>query len=172
LLESSTHIARNKEDNFFKKTAWLFTLSLLATYITFSLNSCDNTAGQSTANIPKAPVNITIDLNLPSYMHLASPGSYMYLEGGVTGVILVHDFDDAWYAFERACPYDPLNDCSRIWGDSVELNLRCGKFVNGKFTSCCDSKFNFAGFPLQGKARTRLAQYYVDRSSNIIQIVN
>lgn len=172
MTASNAHIAQKNEARFFKKSIWLLALTALAAYITFSLNSCDNTAGQSTANIPKAPVNITIDLNLPSYMHLAAPGSYMYLEGGVTGVILVHDFDDAWYAYERACPYEPLNDCSRIWGDSVELDLRCGKFVNGKFTSCCDSKFNFAGMPMQGKARTRLAQYFVDRSGNIVQIIN
>lgn len=156
----------------FLKAALLLVITLAFASLSFLLNACDNTGGQSTSSIPKAPVNITIDLNLPSYMHLASPGSYMYLEGGVTGVILVHDFDDTWYAFERACPYQPLDDCSRIWGDSVELNLRCGKFVDGKFQSCCDSKFNFGGMPMQGKARTRLAQYYVDRSANIVQIIN
>lgn len=134
-------------------------------------SSCNDSA-QVTQAIPKGPVNINIDLNLPSYMHLANVGTHAYLEGGVKGVLLIHDYDDQWYAFERACAFEPTSGCSMIWADSIEIQLMCGSFIGGDFVKCCDSRYTYAGFPLQGPARGRLAQYIVQRSANQVLIYN
>jgi hypothetical protein len=155
-----------------KKSKILTALLAIATMAGMLLvSSCDSN-NQRIENIPKGPVNITIDLNLPSYQHLWGPGTYAYLEGGVNGVILTHDFDGTWYAFERTCAFEPLGNCAQIWGDSIEMNLRCGKWNNNEFSSCCGSAFMLNGFPIKGKARSRLAPYFVSQSANIVQIVN
>ncbi len=153
-----------------KNIALSTAVTLLITGL-LSLFACDSN-NQRIENIPKGPVNISIDLNLPSYQHLWGPGTYAYLEGGINGVILTHDFDGAWYAFERTCSFEPLGNCAQIWGDSIEMNLRCGKWNNGQFSSCCGSAFMLSGFPIKGKARARLATYFVTQSANIVQIVN
>ncbi|MFM1898081.1 MAG: hypothetical protein RL577_321, partial [Bacteroidota bacterium] len=115
----------------------IFGLIALCLCIVGAGSSCNDSA-QVTQAIPKGPVNINIDLNLPSYMHLANVGTHAYLEGGVKGVLLVHDYDDQWYAFERGCAFEPTSSCSMIWADSIEIQLMCGSFIGGDFVKCCD----------------------------------
>lgn len=125
---------------------------------------------KSTEIIPTAPVNQTIDLSLPAYYYMVNPGNVLYLTGGVKGVILVHDFDDNWYAFERTCGYQPLNNCSQIWYDTTSLNFRCGTYTGNVFTKCCDSKYFFNGLPAAGPSVTRLASYRLQKSGNVITV--
>lgn len=135
------------------------------------LHSC-NDGNRVTEQIPTGPVNINIDLNLPAYMNLSNPGSHGYFEGGVKGVVVVHDYDDTWYAFERGCAFEPLSTCSKIWVDSVSIQLQCGTPTSTGFQPCCSSKFTYAGFPLQGEARGRLARYQIQRNGNAIMVYN
>lgn len=126
----------------------------------------------ATENIPTGPVSLTIDLNLPSNTHLNSVGNFSYFTGGIKGVIVIHDFDDNWYAFERTCAFEPLNECSKIWMDTQSLQLKCGGYLSGKFQNCCDSKYIFNGFPVKGPARGRLAQYKLQINGNIVYVYN
>lgn len=125
-----------------------------------------------TENIPTGPVNLTIDLNLPSNVHLNTVGNFSYFDGGVRGVLLIHDYDDNWYAFERTCSFQPLDPCARVWIDSANLQIKCGTYSGNQFTSCCQSSFIFSGFPIKGPAKGRLAQYKVQRNSNLLYIYN
>lgn len=125
-----------------------------------------------TESIPTAPVNLTIDLNLPSNQHLTVVGGFGYYTGGVKGVLVIHDYDDNWYAFERTCAYQPMNECSNIWVDSQSLQLKCGTYLGNTFNPCCDSRFLFNGFPTAGPAKGRLAQYKIQKNSNLLLIYN
>ena len=135
------------------------------------LFSCDDSQ-QVTENIPRGLVNTALDLNLASNMHLNNVGTFSYIEGGVRGVLVIHDYDDQWYAFERTCAYQPTNTCSHIWVDSINIQLKCGNYVNGKFEPCCESTYMFSGFPSKGPAAGRLAQYYISRNGNLLQVYN
>lgn len=139
----------------------------LASTLAVLYAGCSKKSGES---IPTAPVNLTIDLNLPSYYHLNNPGTSVYLTGGVKGVILIHDFDNNWYAFERTCGYQPLNTCSQIWLDSTELKLKCGTYSGNTFTKCCDSKYYFNGLPAGGPTVTKLQAYRIQKTGNTITI--
>jgi len=135
------------------------------------LFSCDDSQ-QVTENIPRGLVNTALDLNLASNMHLNNVGTFSYIDGGVRGVLVIHDYDDQWYAFERTCAYQPTNTCSHIWVDSINIQLKCGNYVNGKFEPCCESTYMFSGFPSKGPAAGRLAQYYISRNGNLLQVYN
>ena len=102
----------------------LFYLLIVASAGLLSLIECDDT-NQTTEQIPTGPVNINIDLNLPAYMHLANPGSHAYFDGGVKGVLVIHDYEDNWFAFERGCAFEPLSACARVWADSINIQLQC-----------------------------------------------
>ena len=109
-----------------KKDFTLMNKSVLRTFSFFliflTISGCDKSR-RVTENIPKGLVNLIIDLDLPSYMHLSNVGTHAYFDGGVRGVLVIHDFDDQWYAFERTCAYQPSNQCSNIWVDSVNIQL-------------------------------------------------
>ena len=144
-------------------------LSLLCSIM--ALIACDDSR-QVTENIPRGLVNTVLDLNLASNMHLNNVGTFSYIEGGVRGVLVIHDYDDQWYAFERTCAYQPTNACSHIWVDSINIQLKCGNYVSGKFEPCCESTYMFSGFPSKGPAAGRLAQYFISRNANILQVYN
>ena len=144
-------------------------LSLLCSIM--ALIACDDSR-QVTENIPRGLVNTVLDLNLASNMHLNNVGTFSYIEGGVRGVLVIHDYDDQWYAFKRTCAYQPTNACSHIWVDSINIQLKCGNYVSGKFEPCCESTYMFSGFPSKGPAAGRLAQYFISRNANILQVYN
>jgi hypothetical protein len=145
-------------------------LLILAVFALSQSGSCSKKARPE--QIPTGPVNLSIDLNLPSNQKLLTIGSYGYFQGGIKGILVVHDFDDQWYAFERTCAWQPLNACSIVWADSLNLNLKCGSYVGNKFTNCCESLFSFNGYPSKGPAIGRLAQYQIQRSGNLIYVYN
>lgn len=122
--------------------------------------------------IQDVPVNITINMALPSYVHLLDPGTHVFEDGGVKGVVIVHHTDDQFYAFDRTCSYRPNDDCSRIEVDSSVLVFRCGKTEAGGFIKCCDSRFWMDGEVLNGPATFGLKHYRVLRSGNILSVKN
>lgn len=143
-------------------------------FLTFSflIVGC-NDSQQVTENIPRGLINAYIDLNLASYQHLNNVGTHAYIEGGVKGVLIIHDYDDQWYAFERTCAYNPTKNCSQIWVDSINIQLMCGQYSNpSTFNECCESKYTYSGFPIKGPSQGRLAQYYISRTGNVLQVYN
>jgi hypothetical protein len=82
--------------------------------------------------VPDVYVDFYINIEDPVYSSVKIPGNYLYLKGGVNGIILYHTVDDRYKAFERTCTYDP--DCGIV---SVKED---------KFTAvdsvCCGSEFS------------------------------
>jgi hypothetical protein len=154
------------------KRIWLSTLLIIVTLSTTLIFGGCNPSNQTTEKIPTGPVNLNIDLNLSSYMNLANPGAYMYFDGGVKGVLVIHDYDDNWYAFERGCAFQPLDACAKVWVDSISIQIQCGTPTGTGFQPCCNSKYSFNGFPLEGPTKGRLARYQIQRSANIISVYN
>lgn len=105
-------------------------------------------------------------------MNLANPGNHIYCEGGIKGVVVVHDYDDNWYAFERGCAYQPISDCAKIWVDSINIQFHCGTPTKTGFQPCCNSKYTYNGYPVEGEARGRLAQYKIQRNGNSVIVYN
>jgi hypothetical protein len=142
----------------------------LAACLLLLLGNCRS--NNVTEAIPTGPVNITLDLNLLDNQHLIVPGSFTYAEGGVKGVLIIHDYDDTWHAYERTCAWQPLNACSQIWVDTQAFQLKCGTPGSGGFNKCCESRYMFNGLPLNGPAGGSLARYNVSRSGNLLLIYN
>lgn len=122
--------------------------------------------------IQNVPVNITINMALPSYNHLLNPGSFVYEPGGVKGVVVVHHTDDAYYAFDRNCSFQPNNACSKIEVDSSVLIFRCGETTDSGFVKCCNSRFFMDGQVLDGSASFGLKHYQVIKTGNLLNIKN
>jgi hypothetical protein len=63
--------------------------------------------------IPNVYVNITLDLNKPDYSTLSGIGNYVYITGGVSGIVVYRDGLNEFVAYDRACPHDP--ECGRVY---------------------------------------------------------
>lgn len=144
--------------------AFLFTLLVLP--------SCKDNTPTGQVFIPDVPVNITVNTDLPLHFHLKNPGQYSYLEGGNRGVLLIHNFDNQYYALERTCTFESDASCAVIHVDSSNFQLRCGGYAKGEWTPCCASKFAFDGNVLEAPARFPLRQYSVFVNGGLITVRN
>ena len=69
---------------------------------------CNN---QNQHPVPFVPVDITIDIQLPSYSNLQGVGGWTYLNGGSRGIIVYRKAIDEFVAFDRHAPSDPEGSC-------------------------------------------------------------
>ena len=147
--------------------------SILICLLVLGFSCAKNSDNTNPEPIDNVPVSITVNLNLPSNFHLQNVGSFVFLTGGVKGVVLVHHTDDNFYAFDRACSYQPNSvSCSKLEVDSSFLQFRCGQTTTKGFQKCCDSRFFFDGSVSQSPARFPLKQYNITKSGNTIFISN
>mgnify|MGYP001478189930 CR=1 FL=1 len=110
-------------------------------------------------------VNEFIDLSLPIYSDITTPGNSIFIEGGVEGIIIYRGFGQDYKVYDRNCSYEPSLTCSYI--DSVNSGIAyCG---------CCTSAFLISntGEPINAPALLPLKEYtWSLNSSNILHIFN
>lgn len=128
----------------------------------------------NTGSIPQVNVSLQIDLNDPSYLALNPFGGYVYIENhGNRGLIIFHNYDDTYSAFDRICSFEPSSACARVEVESGGLFFHCGATnEQGDFEECCGSKFDLQGFVLDGVATFPLQQYLVVRNGNLLSVRN
>lgn len=149
-----------------------FIVCLFVVVIGFGSPSCNDEEITSNCYLPAAAVSQTINTDLPTNFHLKSLGAYIYLPGGNKGIILIHNFDDQFVAVERACTYNPDEECARIYVDSVNLLLRCGSFNDTIWEPCCASQFEYDGTLRSRPARCPLRPYGVSENGSTLTIFN
>jgi hypothetical protein len=72
-------------------------------------SKCSN---QNQHPVPYVPVDVTINLQLPSYSELQGVGGWAYVNGGSRGIIVYRKNIDQFVAFDRHSPADPDGTCS------------------------------------------------------------
>jgi nitrite reductase/ring-hydroxylating ferredoxin subunit len=122
--------------------------------------------------VPEVAVNATLNLNLPEYFHLQNIGQHLTLDAGNRGILVIHNYDDAFYAVERTCTYLSDRECSFIQVDSLNLQLRCGTYADTGFVQCCTSLFQLDGRLVNGPAQCNLKTYRTSFSGNVLNIGN
>ncbi len=111
------------------------------------LNSCK----ENNYPIPDVPVNLSINLDLPSYSPLNSPGGYAYVNGGSRGIIVYRNFDE-FVALDRHSTYNSTDSCA-----IVDVNpMNTFELID----TCSGSTFSMlSGVVLQGPAQFGLRRY-------------
>jgi hypothetical protein len=71
-----------------------------------------NCKQQNQHPVPFVPVDVTIDIQLPSYSDLQGVGGWTYLNGGSRGIIVYRRGIDDFVAFDRHSPADVNGTCS------------------------------------------------------------
>lgn len=114
--------------------------------------------------VPLTQVDISINVNNPSYADLAVPGGWLYLSGGSMGILVYRSTPESFVALDRHCPYQPADLC-RIFVDESEIIARD--------TLCCGSAFLITdGSVVQGPAALSLQRYNTTFNGTILRIYN
>jgi len=114
--------------------------------------------------IPYVYVDFVIYLDLPEFTELKIPGNYLYVTGGVKGIVMYCEFTDSYKAYERCCPYEPSNANAILDVDSTGLFLECRH---------CDSKFMLLdGSVINGPTKYPLAQYATYLEGTALYVYN
>lgn len=101
--------------------------------------------------IPNVPVNITINLDLPSYQPLNSPGGYVYTNGGSRGIVVYRNFDE-FVALDRHSTYNSQDECAIVSVNPDNLFEL--------LDTCSGSRFSIInGAALAGPAKFGLKRY-------------
>lgn len=113
--------------------------------------------------IPFTFVNEDINLTNLQYLSLQNIGGYVYYQAGYRGIIIYHEGNGVYRAFERACSFDPRSSCEPVTVDESSLFLT---------HECCNSSFNFNGNPMSGPASVDLLKYAVFIDGTYLKIRN
>lgn len=101
--------------------------------------------------IPNVPVNIIINLDLPSYQSLNAPGGYVYTNGGSRGIVIYRNFDE-FIALDRHSTHNSDDPCAIV-------NVNPDNFFE-LIDTCSGSKFSImSGVVLEGPAKYGLKRY-------------
>ena len=113
--------------------------------------------------IQNVVVDINLNLTLPEFSDLQTVGNYVFITGGVKGIIVYHQGFDSYKTYDRNCSFEPSLSCARI--DSVNSSIAICK--------CCNSKFLLSdGTPFDGPALLPLKQYQNNLSEDFLYIYN
>lgn len=120
---------------------------IIQLFLVLLLSSCK----ESEYPIPNVPVNQNINLDLPSYAPLNSPGGYAYVEGGSRGIVVYRNFDE-FIALDRHSTYESYKECAIVEvnpDNSFEL-----------IDTCSGSTFSIiSGVVISGPAQYGLKRY-------------
>ncbi len=91
--------------------------------------------------VPYVPVNITIDIGLPSFFPLTVPSGWVYITGGSRGIIIYRKTESEFVAIERHSTFEVEKQCAvAVLSDGIILDDPCsdsqwlimdGSIVNG-----------------------------------------
>lgn len=125
-----------------------------------SFASCKRNRNQ----IPYVNVDIYVYPSQPAYINLNIVGGWLYLSGGYKGIIVYRSTQDEFIAYDRACTYDPTEECSLV--EVTKDNVTA-------VDSCCMSQFLITdGNVFSGVATQPLQRYRADYDGVTLHIYN
>lgn len=145
----------------FRFNSKILLLAILISPLLFYSTSCNKEVVHET--IPNVSVNVYIDVYSTMYINLSIIGGHEFIYGGYKGIVVYRLSETEFLAFDRACSYDPTNECRLIMPQGG-LNLQ---------DTCCTSKFAILdGAVISGPATLPLKQYHTTFDGATLHIFN
>lgn len=134
--------------------------------------SCKKNSSLGPSPVPYQYVYTQIDISTPLYSSLQNQGGYYYLPGGNKGLLVVHDFLDNFWCFDRTCPYHVTSPCGVVRMALSGLNIVCGSYSGKTLDACCASTYGLDGSVTHGPSTYPLKAYRVSVSGTVLTISN
>lgn len=133
---------------------------LLSTILFLSAVSCKK---ERPTDYPYVAVNLSLNLNNPAYINLQNIGGWVYVQGGIQGILLYRKDEGTVNAFDRVSTYQIENEC-RIIVASDNIHA---------LDTCSNSKFLLSdGYPAGGPATQPLIQYQSVLTGSTLTVSN
>ena len=114
--------------------------------------------------VPNTAVDIYMYTNNPSFINLTAIGGWVYITGGVRGILVYRKSSSDFMAYDRNCTYQSSNSCATVWVDASNIMAT---------DTCCNSKFSiFDGAVTQGPAGLPLKTYATTFDGSVLHIYN
>lgn len=126
------------------------------------MGSCNKNSQQ----IPYVPVDIYMNISLPSYSNLGIIGGWVYVSGGNSGLLVYRQSYESIVAYDRYCTYNLDDPCGYASVDSSGTTVLC---------DCDGTSYTiYDGSVISGPATYPLFQYRTtfDVNSNQLHIYN
>lgn len=141
-----------------------FLYSLLVVFIIFSCNKKSTNTNNNNHPVPSIPVQITLYPNDVSNFKIQAIGGWMYVSGGINGIILYRKSQEEFVALERTSPQLPNNAAALA---KVQIN----NFALRDTVS--DSQWRiYDGAIIKGPTTWPLRQYGTTYDGNVLRIIN
>ncbi|MES2139430.1 MAG: hypothetical protein V4511_06955 [Bacteroidota bacterium] len=136
-------------------------LSLTAFVIVISIAACKKDTNNG---VPITPVDIYLYTNNPSFVNLYGVGGWVYITGGVRGILVYRKSPSEFMAYDRNCTYQSSDACATVVVDATNILAT---------DTCCHSKFSmYDGSVTQGPAGLPLKAYNTTFDGNVLHIYN
>jgi len=139
---------------------------VLITLVFFTLfYSCKKKSTNASENpIPSVPVNLTVYPNDPLNFKLQAIGGWIYINGGINGIILYHKSQQEFIAIERTSSYLPDNPSAKVV--VMSDNFTCRDTIS-------DSRWQIIdGTVTKGPSQWGLRLYGTTFDGNVLKIKN
>lgn len=136
-------------------------LSLTAFVIVMSIAGCKKDANNG---VPITPVDIYLYTNNPSFVNINGVGGWLYITGGVRGILVYRKSPSEFMAYDRNCTYQSSDACATVVVDATNILAT---------DTCCHSKFSmYDGSVTQAPAGLPLKAYNTTFDGNVLHIYN
>lgn len=136
-------------------------LSLTAFLILLSIGGCKKDVDNG---VPITPVDIYLYTNNPSFLNLNGVGGWVYITGGVRGILVYRKSPSEFMAYDRNCTYQSSDPCATVVVDATNILAT---------DTCCHSKFSmYDGSVTQAPAGLPLKTYNTTYDGNVLHIYN
>lgn len=136
-------------------------LSLTAFLILLSIGGCKKDVDNG---VPITPVDIYLYTNNPSFVNLNGVGGWVYITGGVRGILVYRKSPSEFMAYDRNCTYQSSDACATVVVDATNILAT---------DTCCHSKFSmYDGSVTQAPAGLPLKAYNTTFDGNVLHIYN
>ncbi len=131
-------------------------------FLIWTFNSCKK---DSTNNsVPNTAVDIYLYANNPSFINISTVGGWVYITGGVRGILLYRKSTNEIMAYDRNCTYQSSQTCATVVVDNTNIIAK---------DTCCGSRFSiYDGSVLQNPAVMPLKAYNTTFDGNTLHIYN
>jgi hypothetical protein len=131
----------------------------------FFVTACNKQTQNTSQNpVPSVPVNLSFYPNDPAYFKIQTIGGWMYVDGGINGLVLYRLSNEQFLAFERTSTQLPDNPAAKAFVQKDNFTLR--DTVSGSEWRIID------GIVTKNPATWPLRQYGTNYDGNLLKIIN
>ena len=114
--------------------------------------------------VPITMVDLYIYTSNPSFINLNAVGGWVYVNGGVRGILVYRKSISEFMAYDRNCTYQSSNVCAIVHVDASNIIAT---------DTCCNSQFSIVdGSVLTGPAGIPLKTYNTTYDGTVLHIYN